>query len=207
LIDFLSCDAACCRTSIRFSKSTGGCRLQPPADRCEVQVLKTSAKAALATQSFESDEKRSNSCRSWGLQPVATKSLTRPQSPEQCKRAGNPVPGHYEGNLLCGGVDSQIATPVEHKSGFTKLVKVDTKSPTDVAFALSRKVAAMPPELRKTMTWDRGFEMAKQREFTKASQMPVYFCDPQSSGSEVPMRRRVSIYPRRKTSQRSAKSR
>ena len=73
-----------------------------------------------------------------------------------------------------------IATLVERHSRFTMLVKVDGKDTQSVVSALSRQVRRLPARLRKSLTWDRGMEMASHRDFTIATQVAVYFCDPQS---------------------------
>lgn len=90
------------------------------------------------------------------------------------------VPGHWEGDLLCGDRQSQIATLVERKSRFVLLVRVPDKSTQRVVAALSRQVRKLPSELRRSLTWDRGFELKGHKQFTLATQMQVYFCDPHS---------------------------
>jgi IS30 family transposase len=90
------------------------------------------------------------------------------------------VPGHWEGDLLTGAGNSHIATLVERRSRFTLLVKVAGKDTTSVVKALSRHVKELPAELRRSLTWDRGTELAKHRDFTVATDVKVYFCDPQS---------------------------
>jgi IS30 family transposase len=90
------------------------------------------------------------------------------------------VPGHWEGDLLCGDQQSQIATLVERKSRFVMLVKVPRKSTEIVVAALSKQVRKLPSQLRRSLTWDRGFELSGHKQFTLATQMQVYFCDPRS---------------------------
>lgn len=90
------------------------------------------------------------------------------------------VPGHWEGDLLCGSRSSQIATLVERRSRFVMLVKVEDKNSIRVADALARHVRRLPAELRRTLTWDRGIEMAAHQRFTLATDVKVYFCDPYS---------------------------
>ena len=90
------------------------------------------------------------------------------------------IPGHWEGDLLAGTRNSHIATLVERHSRFTILVKVPSKDTTTVVAALSRQVRKLPASLRRSLTWDRGLEMAKQKSFTVATKVKVYFCDPQS---------------------------
>lgn len=90
------------------------------------------------------------------------------------------VPGHWEGDLLMGGARSQIATLVERHSRYVMLVKVDSKDTNVVTKALAKKMRDLPVELRRSLTWDRGSEMAAHREFTIATDMQVYLCDPRS---------------------------
>lgn len=90
------------------------------------------------------------------------------------------LPGHWEGDLLCGDQQSQIATLVERKSRFVMLVKTPSKSTEQVVAALSKHVRKLPAELRRSLTWDRGFELKAHKRFTLATQMQVYFCDPHS---------------------------
>ena len=90
------------------------------------------------------------------------------------------VPGHWEGDLIAGSNNTHIATLVERQSRFTMLVKVKGKDTQSVVKALIKQVQRLPAELRKTLTWDRGFEMAAHKEFTIATDVQVYFCDPSS---------------------------
>lgn len=97
--------------------------------------------------------------------------------PEAADRA---VPGHWEGDLLAGAGNSHIATLVERRSRFTMLVRVAGKDTQSVVGSLSRQICKLPAELRRTLTWDRGTELARHKEFTVATDVQVYFCDPQS---------------------------
>ncbi|EKS9797884.1 MULTISPECIES: IS30 family transposase [Burkholderia] len=90
------------------------------------------------------------------------------------------IPGHWEGDLLFGSANSQIATLVERQSGFVMLVKVGSKDTETVINALIRHAGKLPQELYKSLTWDRGKEMADHTRFTVATDIKVYFCDPQS---------------------------
>src|ERR1700724_1595433 len=90
------------------------------------------------------------------------------------------IPGHWEGDLLAGGKNSYIATLVERHSRFLVLIKVRSKDTAVVVAALSKHVRKLPATLRRSLTWDRGLEMAKHKEFTVATNVKVYFCDPQS---------------------------
>jgi len=90
------------------------------------------------------------------------------------------IPGHWEGDLIGGTKNSHIATLVERHSRFTALVKVPSKDTAVVVAALTRHVRKLPASLRRSLTWDRGLEMAKHKTFTVATNVKVYFCDPHS---------------------------
>jgi len=88
------------------------------------------------------------------------------------------VPGHWEGDLLCGSGNSQIAALVERQTRYVMLVKVDSKDSETVANALIKHAGKLPQELYKSLTWDRGTEMAGHKRFIIATDIAVYFCDP-----------------------------
>src|SRR5712672_742451 len=90
------------------------------------------------------------------------------------------IPGHWEGDVLSGSRHSHIATLVERYSRFTMLIKVPSKDTATVVAALSKHVRKLPASLRRSLTWDRGLEMAKHKSFTVDTNVKVYFCDPQS---------------------------
>jgi IS30 family transposase len=90
------------------------------------------------------------------------------------------LPGHWEGDLLRGARNSHVATLVERHSRFCMLVKVPGKNTATVVAALSQHVRQLPATLRRSLTWDRGLEMAQHKSFTMATEVQVYFCDPQS---------------------------
>jgi IS30 family transposase len=90
------------------------------------------------------------------------------------------IPGHWEGDLIAGLYNSHIATLVERQSRYVMLVKVADKSTPAVVQALIKQVRRLPKELKKSLTWDRGLEMAHHKDFSIATQMDVYFCDPRS---------------------------
>jgi IS30 family transposase len=94
--------------------------------------------------------------------------------------ADRAIPGHWEGDLLAGAGNSHLATLVERHSRFLILVAVDRKDTRSVTNALSRQVNRLPQQLRRSLTWDRGMEMAEHARFTVATDVKVYFCDPQS---------------------------
>ncbi len=90
------------------------------------------------------------------------------------------VPGHWEGDLIFGTTHSFIATLVERQSRFTMLVKVASKNTKVVTAAIRKQILQLPAELRKSLTWDQGSEMSGHREFSVATGIDVYFCDPRS---------------------------
>ena len=90
------------------------------------------------------------------------------------------MPGHWEGDLLAGGGNTHIATLVERTSRFTILVKVESKEPGRVVPALIRQIRRLPAHVTRSLTWDRGKELAHHQRFTVATGVQVYFCDPYS---------------------------
>ena len=90
------------------------------------------------------------------------------------------VPGHWEGDLLSGSKNSSIATLVERHTRYVTLAKVANKDTQTVVSALIKQAKTIPNELYKSLTWDRGKELADHRRFTLATNIDVYFCDPQS---------------------------
>ena len=89
------------------------------------------------------------------------------------------VPGHWEGDLLFGSNNSQIATLVERHTRYVMLVRVKSKDSKTVINALIKHAHKLPRELYKSLTWDRGGEMAHHKRFSLATDIKVYFCDPQ----------------------------
>jgi IS30 family transposase len=90
------------------------------------------------------------------------------------------VPGHWEGDLLCGSANSYIVTLVERHTRYVLLAKVANRDSATVITALIEQAKRLPDELRRSLTWDRGKEMAEHKRFTLATDVAVYFCDPQS---------------------------
>jgi len=90
------------------------------------------------------------------------------------------VPGHWEGDLLIGSNNSQIATLVERQTRYVMLVRVPSKDTETVINALIKQAYKLPRELYKSLTWDRGKEMADHKRFRLATDIDVYFCDPKS---------------------------
>ena len=94
--------------------------------------------------------------------------------------ADRAVPGHWEGDLIFGTNNSQIATLVERHTRYVMLAKVPSKDSETVINALIKQAHQLPRELYKSLTWDRGKEMADHKRFTLDTDIKVYFCDPQS---------------------------
>ena len=90
------------------------------------------------------------------------------------------VPGHWGGDLIAGSKKSFIATLVERHSRYVMLARVPNKDTASVVAALIKQSKKLPRELRKSLTWDRGKEMAAHQQFTMATDFEVYFCDPHS---------------------------
>jgi IS30 family transposase len=101
----------------------------------------------------------------------------RERPPEAEDRA---VPGHWEGDLICGSNNSQIATLVERHTRYVMLVRVPSKDTKTVINALIKHAHKLPRELYKSLTWDRGKEMADHTRFSLDTDINVFFCDPQS---------------------------
>jgi len=90
------------------------------------------------------------------------------------------VPGHWEGDLLVGSKRTKIATLVERKTRYVMLVKMPANDSKSIVDALAYTVQKLPAELRRSLTWDRGWEMNEHKRFTVATDVQVYFCDPHS---------------------------
>lgn len=90
------------------------------------------------------------------------------------------VPGHWEGDLIFGSKNSAIATVVERQSRFTVLCRIQDRKAASVAESLSEQMLRLPHHVLKSLTWDRGSEMAAHKKFSLATDMTVYFCDPRS---------------------------
>jgi IS30 family transposase len=112
-----------------------------------------------------------------GPRPMADLLSIRARPAEAQDRA---VPGHWEGDLLAGTLHSHIATLVERKSRFVILVKLPARDSSTVVKALSRQIIKLPAHLRRSLTWDRGAELAEHQQFQVATDLQVYFCDPYS---------------------------
>ena len=90
------------------------------------------------------------------------------------------VPGHWEGDLITGSGNSHIATLVERSSRFLMLVRVPGKDAVSVEMSLRNKIHQLPKDLMRSLTWDRGMELAEHQRFTVSTGVKVFFADPHS---------------------------
>ena len=90
------------------------------------------------------------------------------------------IPGHWEGDLIAGAKNSYIVTLVERHTRYVMLARIKNKDTAGVVAALARQVQYLPRELRRSLTWDRGKELADHKRLTLATDLDIYFCDPQS---------------------------
>jgi IS30 family transposase len=138
-------------------------------------VLKKELKAHLRTRRKLRVPKANRHTRTGGAFVDAVSISERPASVED--RA---VPGHWEGDLIQGASFSYVATLVERSTRYVMLVKLPSKETNVVVAALKKHITKLPNELRRSLTWDRGGEMAAHKQFSVATNVPVYFCDPHS---------------------------
>ncbi|ALI05220.1 transposase [Pseudomonas fluorescens] len=94
--------------------------------------------------------------------------------------ADRAIPGHWEGDLITGSKNSHIATLVERTTRFLVLVRVEGKDTKSVVDGLIREVQQLPEQLWRSLTWDRGTELAQHKRFTLDTNINVFFCDPRS---------------------------
>ncbi len=120
---------------------------------------------------------RTSSLKGKGLGSIPHTIPISERPPEAADRA---IPGHWEGDLIQGSKNSCIVTLVERHSRFIMLAKVRDNRSITVISALIRQARELLAELYKTLTWDRGAEMTSHTRFTAATDIQVYFCDPQS---------------------------
>src|SRR5580700_2566059 len=121
---------------------------------------------------------RAHSNRGQGLGRIAGMVMISERPPEVCDRA---VPGHWEGDLLMGTRDCAIATLVERQTRYCQLVALPEGTNAEpVCEALKASIVTLPAQLRRSLTWDQGKEMAEHRRFSVETGVEVYFCDPRS---------------------------
>jgi IS30 family transposase len=138
-------------------------------------VLKKELQAHLRTRRRLRLPKSNQHGKRGGPIPDAISISERPASVED--RA---VPGHWEGDLIQGARFSYVATLVERSTRYLMLVKLPSKETNVVTAALQNHITKLPSELRRSLTWDRGRELAAHKEFSIATDVAVYFCDPAS---------------------------
>jgi IS30 family transposase len=139
-------------------------------------VLKKELLAHLrATRAIRRSRHASLKCNGLGQIKDAISIRERPAAVED--RA---IPGHWEGDLIAGSRNSYVATLVERRSRYVLLAKVANKDTASVVATLVRQVQHLPRELRRSLTWDRGKELADHKRLTLATDLEVYFCDPHS---------------------------
>lgn len=120
---------------------------------------------------------RSTSLKGKGLGSIPNAAPISERPPTVADRA---VASHWEGDLIQGSKNSYIVTLVERHSRFVMLAKISDNKTITVISALIKQAQKLPAELYKTLTWDRGVEMTNHTLFTIATEIQVYFCDPQS---------------------------
>jgi len=137
-------------------------------------VLKKELRAHLRTRRMLRHPKNATARRVPGIVDAVS---IRERPAEAADRA---VPGHWEGDLVAGAGFSYIATLVERSSRFTMLVKLPSKDTDTVVAALAKRITKLPDELKRSLTWDRGMELAAHKKLRVATDIAIYFCDPAS---------------------------
>jgi len=122
--------------------------------------------------------RRPSGNRSQGRRGQIQAAVSISQRPAEA--ADRAVPGHWEGDLIAGSRNTYIGTLVERSSRYVMLMKLEGKHTESVMAALKSKILKLPGELRRSITWDRGHEMADHLQFTVDTGVQIYFCDPQS---------------------------
>ena len=138
-------------------------------------ALKKDLTAYLRSRRVMRRSKKGSTLKARG--PIADAISIRERPAEVEDRA---VPGHWEGDLLAGSNESYIVTLVERQTRFVMLGKIADRSSETVVAAVQRLIRKLPAQLRKSLTWDRGAEMAQHKQLTVATDVSVYFCDPRS---------------------------
>ena len=153
------------------------CPTKPFTEACSIQARGALKKELLEHLRSKRHIRRSRHSRIFedgrGQIPEAISIRERPAEVQD--RA---IPGHWEGDLLRGSGNSHIATLVERHSRFVMLIKIPSRDTAQVVAALSKHVRKLPATLRRSLTWDRGLEMARHGAISAALSMPVFFCDP-----------------------------
>ena len=143
-----------------------------------IQTRGVLKKELMAHLRFERLMRQSKQVRSEGGRGKIQDAVSISERPAEVQDRA--VPGHWEGDLLSGSHNSHIATLVERQTRYVMLAKVSSKQTQEVVGALKRVIRKLPAELRRSLTWDRGKELSRHKDFSLATDMQVYFCDPQS---------------------------
>lgn len=143
-----------------------------------VQARGALKKELMAHLRFERLMRQSKVARSEGGRGKIADAVSISERPAEVQDRA--VPGHWEGDLLSGSNNSHIATLVERQTRYVMLAKVSSKQTQEVVGSLKRVIGKLPAELRRSLTWDRGKELSQHKDFSMATDMPVYFCDPHS---------------------------
>ena len=104
------------------------------------------------------------------------------------------IPGHWEGDLLTGSKNSYLVTLLERHTRYVMLAKIPSRDTQTVVKALIKQAKQLAGELYKSLTWDRGKELTDHKRFTLATDIAVYFCDPQSPWQRAPARTPIDCY-------------
>jgi IS30 family transposase len=113
-------------------------------------------------------------------------------SQRPAEAADRAIPGHWEGDLLCGRHWTQVGTVVERATGYTVLVQLDNREMTTLTAGLRRTMTRLPEQLRRSLTWDRGMELADHKNVTIDTGLQVFFADPRSPWQRGTTRTRMA---------------
>ena len=178
-------------TTGRRSRSPGGSRLPTPGMRHSgCRTRRSIARCSYSARGALKQELIAHLRRHYPIRRsrhATAKADTRGRIPDTVSISERPasvedraVPGHWEGDLLCGSNNSYIVTLVERHTRYVMLAKVPSRDTQTVVNALIRQAKRLPGHLYQSLTWDRGAELTDHKRFTVATDIQVYFCDPQS---------------------------
>lgn len=132
----------------------------------------------IACLRWSRDKRRSKTRASDGRGHIAEMQSIHLRPPEVADRL---IPGHWEADMIKGAMNrSSVGTLVERTTLMVVLAKVPDGTAQSALDGFSKALSAIPPELRKTFTYDQGREMSKHAQLTEQTGVAVYFCDPHS---------------------------